>query len=164
MLYGHNYLHLRAQYNCFYRQIIFSKILKKHALMPLQREDYFLKKDKESIRILHISLKINVYLLQAAQCVFFFSLKRGNFISKQCWTCLLNVVYFYLGKDGESPGQAQPQPGTLTCLAVGGSSVLRKKWMSSPGILLLVLFEGSTHLIWSLGWPAGCPDISEQCH
>lgn len=71
----------------------------------------------------------------------------------ECW-------YFYLGKDEWKP-RTRPRhsQGTLPCLAVRGSSVLKKKWMSSPGILLLVLFEGSTHLIWnlavSLGWPVG---------
>lgn len=80
--------------------MIFSEIFKKHALFDillLQREDYFLKKEKESIRILHISdsLKINVYLLQAAQCVFSFSLKRGNFIFKQCLHLLVGC-YFYM--------------------------------------------------------------------
>lgn len=76
--------------------------------MLLQIEDYFFKKEKESIRILHISdsLKINVYLLQAAQCVFSFSPKRGNFIFKQCLRLLVGCYFhmnvdfgiFYLGK------------------------------------------------------------------
>lgn len=107
----------------------------------------FLKKEKESIRILQ-SLKINIYSLQAAQCVFSFSLERGNFIFKQCCTCLLNIGIFTWGKDEWKPWtRHRHSQGILTCLALGRSSVLRKKWMSSHGILLLVLLEGSTHLI-----------------
>lgn len=90
--------------------------------MLLQIEDYFFKKEKESIRILHISdsLKINVYLLQAAQCVFSFSPKRGNFIFKQGLRLLVGC-YFHMNVDfgiflpgekmGESTGKAQTQPG-----------------------------------------------------
>lgn len=71
---------------------------------------------------MHISdsLKINVYLLQAAQCVFSFSLKRGNFIFKQCLHLLVGC-YFYMNgfflvflpgvKMGESTRKAQTQPG-----------------------------------------------------
>lgn len=81
VLCGHNYLHLRAQYNCFYRYIIFSEIFKKPALfdiLPLQREDYFFRKEKESIRILHISdsLKINIYLALSSPVYLFLFIKE----------------------------------------------------------------------------------------
>lgn len=112
-----------------------------------ERRLFFFKKDKESIRILHISLKINVYLLQAAQCVFFFSLRRGNFIFKQWNACWMLGIFWMLNVFLPGKRRVEAQARILPCLAVGGSSVLRKKWMSSPGILLLVLFEGSTRLI-----------------
>lgn len=108
----------------------------------LYREIIFFKKEQEPIRILHISdsPKINIYLLQAAQCVFSFSLKRGNFIFKQCCPCLLNFGIFtcIFTKWVKAQDKAQ---GILTCLAL--SSVLGTH--CSHGILLLV-FEGS-HVI-----------------